>query len=125
MVKKNSGVNISGNATVHGGVFGGENATVIGTVTGSGGAPVPATVDELHAAIVALARQIRGSELADGDELAGVADTIAQQAKDEQPNKTLFKGLLDTVRTGVAGVTVLTELVSGIDEAAKTLLGIG
>jgi predicted ATPase len=125
MVNKNSGVNISGNATVHGGVFGGEKATVIATVTGSGDAPVLKTVDELHAAIVELALQIRGSDLPGSDELAGVADTIANQATDKQPNKTLFKGLLETVRTGVAGITALTKLVSGIEEAAKTLLGIG
>ncbi|HJQ47225.1 MAG TPA: hypothetical protein VJ870_13045 [Amycolatopsis sp.] len=122
MVKKNSGISISGNATVSGGVLGGENATVIGSVTTPATA-VPATVEELHAALVALAGQIRAADLPDGDELAEVTETIASQSKEDKPNKTLFRSLLDTVKTGVAGVTALTELVGGIDEAAKTILG--
>jgi hypothetical protein len=125
MTEKNSGVSISGNATVHGGLFGGENATVIGSVSGAGTPAVPASLDELHAAIVALATQIRGSDLPDSEELADVAGAIAEQAQQQRPNKTLFTGLLETVRTGVAGVTALGGLVSGIEQAAKTLLGIG
>jgi hypothetical protein len=127
MAKRNSGVSISGHATVQNSAVGGENSTVTNTVTGSDALAVPQSLDELHNAIADLGEQIRaaGSRLPNGGELAEITDQIGRETAAKEPNGTLLKGLLQVVRGGVSGITTLAPLVSGIEQAVKALLGIG
>jgi hypothetical protein len=86
----------------------------------------PATLAELHARIVELSQQIgRTDDIADRDQLAGAADTLADEVGAAQPDQYRVLGLLTRLGTGVKGVATLATAVASIAAAVGPLLGIG